>query len=333
VFRSIRDFVDCQRYAAQGNPQAIERMTQHFDSISEYQLALAEQHFDEYALGDDTTTTGAGIVPDYLATEVIGLIDNFRPGVNLFPRDPAGDHGMAVVYPEVKTKPDVDTQATQNTEVTSQAMDIDPKSVSLVTYAGASQIAMQLIERSQPSFLNRVLAELAGVYAQRTDAAFVAALVSGAGNTAIVADLGADAAATYAAFAVAAGDVAAGIKRPANAAIVAVDRFVELIGLVDSEGRPLVTPAESGPNNAQGVGGLSSFRFDYAGLSQGIVVDPHAADGTCAVVSTEAAASVETASQQVRAVQAGLLAVDVGIWGMFAPVVKYADGISTITPS
>lgn len=322
LFKSLRHFVDTQRYAAMGRADAMELMAKHVASIGDV---------EEYALGDDTTTTAVGIVPDYLSSKVIGLIDDFRPTTSALQRDPAGDHGMSVVYPEVKVKPDVDTQATQNTEVASQAMDIDPKSVPLVTYAGASQVAMQLIERSQPSFLDRLFRELAGVYAERTDAAHIAAIVAGAGNTAIVADLSTSASTTYAAVAAAAGDVYGGIKRPANTMITAVDRFIELASLVDSEGRPLINFPGSGPANAQGLGSLSSGRFEYAGLNG--IVDPHAADGTCAVMWAGAAGSIETGTQQVRAVQAGLLAVAVGVWGLFAPVVYYADGISTITPS
>lgn len=332
-FRNLQEFIAVQRAAMNGNTRARERMDLYAREAGERARSLSKS-LSEFALDDDTTTTAAGLVPDYLSSEIIGLIDNFRPFVDSIPSDPVGDYGMSVIYPKVVTKPDVGVQSTEKTEVTTQAMDIDPVSVDLVTYAGASDVSMQLIERSQPSFVDRLYAELAGVYAERTDAASIAAVVAAAvaaSSTAIVADLSTDAGATYGAFATGAAAIAAAIKRPADTVWVAADRFGELLALVDSEGRPLIVPEEQGPENAQGVGSFATFRFRYGGFR--VIVDPHAADGTCLIGWSGAAATLELTPQQLRAVQVDLLGVNMGVWGLFATVTKYATGFYAITPS
>lgn len=330
-FRDLREYFTIQRNALNGDAPARERMAL-YTREAEAVMQATRAGLSEYALADDTTTTAAGLVPDYLSSEVISLIDNFRPFVESIPSDPVGPYGMSVVYPKVVTKPDVGVQAAEKTEVESQAMDIDPFSVDLVTFAGASDVSLQLIERSQPSFLNLLFAELAGVYAGRTDAASIAAVVAAVdamgGHEATVADLGASAAATWAAFAAAAAAIAADSKRPADTVWIAADRFGQLLELVDSDGRPLIVPDESGPSNAQGVGSFGTFRFRYGGLR--VIVDPHAAAGTVLIGWARGASTVELRPQQLRALQVDLLGVNAGVWGLFATVVKYPQAFYII---
>lgn len=324
-FRSLHEFIMVQRAAQYGgDPRAAQRMEAY---RAEVQAQL--DSLGEYVLDDETTTTAAGLVPDYLSNEIIGLINDFRPFVDSVPSDPIGDHGMSVVYPKVVVKPDVGIQAAEKTEVTSQAMDIDPFSVDLVTYAGATDVSLQLVERSQPSFVDRLFAELAGVYAERTDAASIAAAVAAAvaaGNTAVVANFGTDASATWAAIAAGAADIAASVKRPADTLWIAADRFGQLITLTDSEGRPLLTPRGT---NAMGTGDFTTFEYDLGGLR--VIVDPHAAAGTALLGWRGSVATLELSPQQLRAVQVDLLGLNVGVWGLFATVVKYPTGLYAIT--
>lgn len=321
-FRDLREYVMTQLSAARGEVTAAERMTLY---TREVEAALATQRagLSEYALDDDTTTTAAGLVPDYLSSEIIGLITTSRPFVDSIPSDPVGPYGMSVVYPKVVTRPDVGVQATEKTEVTSQAMDVDPFSVDLVTYAGASDVSLQLVERSQPSFLNRLFAELAGVYSERTDAASIAAVVAAVDalgtHEAVVANLGADAAATYGAFATAAGVIAGSVKRPADTIWLSTDRWAELMSLVDADGRPLIVPEDG--SNQQGAGSFATFRFRYGGWR--VIVDPFAAADTTLIGWSGGASTVELRPQQLRALQVNLLGINAGVWGLFATVVKY----------
>jgi HK97 family phage major capsid protein len=324
-FRSLHEYVMTQHRAREGHPAAVQRIATYHQAAAE-QLAGLEQ----YALADDTTTTATGLVPDYLSSEIIGLIDNFRPFVDSIPSDPVGPYGMSVVYPNVTTKPDVGVQAVEKTQVTSQAMVVGTKVVDLVTFAGASDVSLQLVERSQPSFLDRLFAELAGVYAQRTDAASIAAAKAAAvaaGNVGVVANLGTSAAATWAAVAAGVAGIIADTKRAPTHMWISADRFGQLITLVDSSGRPLLTPVMGG-TPGQGTADFTTFEFQYGGLR--VIVDPHAAAGTALLGWNGAAATLELRPQQLRALQVDLLGLNVGVWGLFSTVIKYGGGFWTI---
>ena len=312
AFSGLYDFVVTARRALElGDPEAQKRL-------------------DDYVLADDTTTTAAGVIPDPLSTEIISIIDTTRPYINSVPRDPIGGSGMTISYPRVTQKPLVDVQATEKTEVASQATTIDTLDVPLLTYAGASDVALQLIERSDPSFVTQLFREYADVYAGKTEADATAAAVAAAGDTAVLADLGADGAATWAAVAAASGAVALGVRRPADTMLLSVDRWTQLLSLADTDGRPLVVFPPNGPNNAAGSGALSTFNGQYGGLD--IVVSADAAAGTCVIYNRgRSNATVEQNPQQLRALEVSLLGMNMGIWSLFAHVAKYPDGASTLT--
>jgi HK97 family phage major capsid protein len=292
----------------------------------------ARAKMEEFVLADDTTTTAAGLVPDYFSRDIIGIINSGRPYVESIPSDPIGDHGMTIQYPRRTQKPLIDVQATEKTEVASQPTTFDFTTVDLVTYAGASDVSLQLIERSAPSFVTRLFSEYAGVYADKTDGDAVADALANAGASAILADLGADAALTWAAVSTAAEAVYVANRRAADQMVVAVDRFYQLMDLVDSDGRPLLVFGPNGPQNAQGTtgSGFAGTTATYNGLR--VIVDPNAAAGTCLVMWSGAAVTIEQTPQQLRALQVSLLGMDMGIWALFAHFVKYPGSIYAITP-
>ena len=320
-------------------PGSISEPKPAFDNLQDFVLTFAHasngdsaagQKMAEFALLDDTTTTATGLVPDFFSRDIIGRIFTDRPYVSAIPSDPIGDHGMTIQYPKRTAQPLVDVQATEKSEVASQVTSFVFVTVDLLTYAGASDVALQLIERSAPSFVDRLFMEYADVYAAKTDTDAVADAVAGAGDTAILADLGADAAATWAAVALAATVIFTATRRSPDILVLAPDRWGQLISLVDTDGRPLVVLTPQGPTNAQGTGGgFHNTEANYNGLR--VIVDPNAAVGTCIVMDSQSAVSIEQTPQQLRALQVSLLGMDMGIWALFAHYVKYADGIYTLT--
>lgn len=320
-------------------PGAIKERVSPFENLKEFVLTLgdaqkgdrkAQAKIEEYVLADDTTTTAAGVVPDGQSSEIISIVADSRPFVATIPNDPIGDFGMTVNYPTVTQKPDVDVQAAEKTEVASQATTVGVTALDLITFAGASDVARQLIERSQPSFVDLLFREYAGVYADKTEASAVAAGIAGAGGTAILADLGADAALTYAAFAAASGAIMTGTRRAASDAILSVDKWIELMRLVDSDGRPLLVMDPQGPANAAGNSDLASMSGTYAGIR--IWADPAAPAATTLIYNRNRSAAVgEQAPIQLRAEVVSLLGFEMGVYGLFGTIVKYADGLYTLT--
>ena len=311
-FADLRDFVLCLASAQRGDPGAGERI-------------------ENYVLADDTTTTAAGVVPDFLSQRVIEIIDPQRYYLNTIQRDPIGPAGMSVVYPEVTQSPTVDVQADQKTEVASQNMVITTRDVPLLTYAGASDVARQLVERSQPSFVEILFRHYANEYAQKTDGDAVDAGISGAGSSAILDDLGADAGATLLAFNTANAAIIAAVRRPSTHVALSVDRWVQLLSLVDSDGRPLLVFPPNGPTNAQGQASLAVMSGQYHGLVA--YVDPNigTADGCLIYNADEFAVYLEQDAVQLRAEVVSLLGFDMGVYGLFAHLVVQSGAGSTLT--
>ena len=310
LFTSIGDFAVTQAKASFGDADASRKM-------------------ELFALAEETTTTGAGVVPDYLSSEYLSIIAQGRAFVGNIPNDPIGTAGMSVVYPKKTSGPSVGVQATENTEVSSTAMPIGTISVDLNTYAGANKVSQQLLSRSAPSFVDILFRELAGQYSEVTDAASIAAAVAGAGDTAILADLGADAAATFTAFNAANSAIIAGTRQPADTVFVAPDRWAQLNSLLDTTERPLLVYGPNDPSNAMGQSQFNTMVAQFHGWTVRLDVD--AATGTCLIANTSVLANLESSPTQLSALQVDTLSTDFGIWGLQNIVIKFADGLSTLT--
>ena len=323
-----------------GGPATTEPRTEEFADLRDFvlTLALAQRgdadagaRIESYVLADDTTTTASGVVPDFLSQRVLEIIDPLRYYLNTIQRDPIGPAGMSVVYPNVTQSPTVDVQADQKIEVASQNMIIGTVDVPLLTYAGASDVARQLVERSQPSFVEILFRHYANAYAQKTDGDAVDAGISGAATSNILADLGADASATLAAFNAANAAIIASVRKPATHVALSVDRWVELLSLADSDGRPLLVFPPNGPTNAQGQASLAVMSGQYHGLIA--YVDPNigTADGCLIYNADEYAVYLEQDAVQLRAEVVSLLGFDMGVYGLFAHLVTHDGAGSTLT--
>lgn len=314
LFTDMKDYLLTRRDAHMGDHEALAKMEKH-----------TRQVMAEFVMSADTTAASAGLVPNYLSKTILGLLESQRPTVSAFGKIPAGDYGMSVVLPKVTTEAVVAAQANQLDQPNSTTMAISTATFALETYAGAQRASMQLVERSDPSFVERALAGLASSYAVVTDAAFNAALVAGVGtNTAIVANLGTSASATYAAILAGVGAIATDIKRSADLMILGTTRWTQLMSLIDSEDRPLVTALN--PTNAQGIGSGDFWRFQYAPGLVGIH-DPNAAATSCLIAWSGAAASIEVEQPRLMVTNVDTLSVDFGIWGLFSDAILYGGNV------
>lgn len=133
----------------------------------------------ERALTDLLTTANVGVVPPAYTTELIGIINKARPFMETTRRMDMPANGMQIIFPRIGTRPTVAEQTTQKTEVSSGAVTTDTVTANVRTFAGAGDISLQLLRRSDPSFLNLYLELLAERYARAVDAAAVAALIAG----------------------------------------------------------------------------------------------------------------------------------------------------------
>jgi hypothetical protein len=295
------------------------------------QAAMAgdENAMLQFALAEDDTTTAGGVVPDFLSQEILSIVDTARPFVASFVNDPIGEAGMNVVYPEVTQKPAVGVQAAQHDEVDSQALLIDTSSFALATHAGANKVAIQLIERSQPSFVEALFREFAGEYAISTEVQGITDALVAITQVQLLVDASTDAAATILAFAEANTQVIDGVRRPSTHVWCGSARWEQLLSLVDTAGRPLVTWPGGGPTNAFGTADLSAMEGTLSGLRIVLVPNMGAADMIQGWAG--GAANLEQTPQQLRALQVGTLAWELGVYGLYKFAVKYPLGFVKYT--
>jgi len=278
----------------------------------------------EFALAQDDTTTAAGIVPDYLASEVLSIVDTARPFVASFASSPIGAAGMNVVYPQVTQKPSVGKQVGEGTQPASQEMTVEDVSYKLDTFAGANKASVQVIERSDPSYVNLFYTEMAGEYAINTEQAALTTLAAAVTQTVSLPDASADPGATIAALASANTLIIKGVRRPGTTVWVGAARWEQFLSLVDSTGRPVVTWPEGSPSNAFGTASLSAMSGTISGLTLRLV--PNMLDEDMYIGWSGAAANLEQNPQQLQALRVDTLSYELGVYGYYAFAAKYPKG-------
>lgn len=139
------------------------------------------------ALSQSTTTDLAGIVPPAYVGEIVGLINPGRPTINAIANRALPASGMKVTYPAWDTKPAVDEQIDEFDEVNSDAAAITLEEVSVRTFAGANELSIQAVDRSDPSAVAAILEALSVSFGQKTNAAAVSGLITAAGAATTVA--------------------------------------------------------------------------------------------------------------------------------------------------
>ncbi len=273
------------------------------------------------ALQVATVTENTGMVPPNYLRDIIGVIDDSRPFINSIERAALPASGMKVFTPKLGTQAGVGVVA-EGAEFTSVDTSVTFQEDTIIKFAGAGVLNLELVERSDPSFLDLYLRELAASYAQKTDA--YAAQIASQNATA------SSAATIYGAIAKGIADSFGVMRFTPNRLMVAntggedgID-FAGLLGAVDGSGRPLY--AAAAPQNANGLISQGSTAGSVAGLD--LVVDPNYTgddlNAKHALVYPSAAMRFhESGTVQVRANIVANGQIEVGIYGFAAVVNRY----------
>lgn len=218
------------------------------------------------ALQVATVAENTGMVPPNYLRDVIGVINDSRPFIDSIERAPLPASGMKIFTPKLGTKATVAVVA-EGAEFSSTDTTVTFQEDTVVKFAGAGIIDVELLDRSEPGFLDLYLRELAESYAIKTDA--YAAQIAAQNATQ------SSAATIYAAIAKGIADSYGVMRSTPNRLLVAntggedgID-FAGLLAAVDSTGRPLY--AAAAPSNANGLVTQGSTSGTVAGL--GLVVD------------------------------------------------------------
>jgi len=280
------------------------------------------------ALQVATVAENTGMVPPTYLKDVIGIIDSSRPFIDSIERAALPASGMKIFTPKLGTQAAVALTA-EGAEFASADTTVTFQEDNVVKFAGAGKLDLELVDRSDPSFLDLYLRELAASYAQKTDqyAAQIAA------------DGSADSSSTtiYKAIAKSIADSYGIMRQTPNNLLVATSGgndgvdFAGLLGEVDTTGRPLY--AAAAPQNANGLITQGSTNGTVGGLN--LVVDPNYTGGTAAikvglVYPTMAMRFHESGTLQIRANVVANGQLEIGIYGYVAVVNRYPTAFRAV---
>lgn len=164
-------------------PSAVERpkpTLAHWASVAVRQLRgmpISKQELQERALDDILTPDNPGLVPDALRNDLlIGVVNRRRPFLTSTTQIVAPESGMNITVPVLSQRSTVDTQATQKTEIDSTAMKVTTKDFAAVSVFGGADVAIQMIRRAEPYFMDLLMRDLGHAYARKSDALALTAL-------------------------------------------------------------------------------------------------------------------------------------------------------------
>lgn len=146
-----------------------------FRSFGEYVKAVYSGETENRALDVQTLADAPGLVPPVWLRDIRGVLDRGRPCITAVggPISAAGA-GMTVNWPyfDGNLASIVATQANEGDEVNSVDIDIKKGTATLATYAAGSRLSFQVIERTDPSYVDAHQRIMVGAYGTETDYAF-----------------------------------------------------------------------------------------------------------------------------------------------------------------
>lgn len=302
-------------------PRALPSLTagQYASKILSAQRGNREAMDFLTAAGEATTTDNAGLIPVPFLREIIGVVDSSRPFIDSIERRALPASGMSFRIPRWQVLPTV--AETNELATPSDTMtEIDDLTVNVVKFAGQQRVSIELLERSDPSYLDELLRGLASSYAQQTDLyAFTEGIVGcgasgGTGYVAAIADAVAESAAV--------------MRFNPNRLLVGATQYAGLLSAEDDAGRPLFNAV--GPtSNAAGTNIMS--RGNVMGLD--LVVDYNIGATNILAYPSAYATFYESGTAQVRVNVIDTMTVEIAVYGFVALANKYPTAIRAITVS
>jgi HK97 family phage prohead protease len=274
------------------------------------------------ALQIATVTENTGVVPPNYLRDVIGVIDDSRPFINSIERAPLPATGMKIFTPKLGAQATTALTA-EGAEFSSTDTAVSFQEDNIVKFAGANVVNVELFDRSDVSFSELLIRELAASYAQKTDAY--------AANIAAQNSAGSTGSTVYKSIADGIADSFGVMRMTPNRLLVATSGgvndidFAGLLGAVDGSQRPLFA-AGGTLQNAGGIITQGSTAGTVAGLQ--LVVDPNytgndAGSKYALVYPSNAMRFHESGTIELRANIVANGRIEIGLYGYCAVVNRY----------
>jgi phage head maturation protease len=130
---------------------------------------------------DLVTADNLGVVPPMFSGDIRETIDTSRPFLESTRRLNIPRAGMQLTVPVLATRPTTGVQSSEKAELVSTITEITPANFDPTTIGGYGDISLQLLKRSDPSYLELYLDLLSEAYGIDADDQAVDALLAGSG--------------------------------------------------------------------------------------------------------------------------------------------------------
>jgi uncharacterized protein len=288
--------------------------------------SLGDEDARQYVLAAADTSDNAGLVPTRQLTTVInGLANTTRSNIDAISRGALPDAGMTFEIPKITQLPSVAVTAEagtpSETDQNSAFVSVDVKK-----YAGQQTFSVELLDRSNPLFMNELMNNLAAQYAKATDTAVNAALIAGATADGTTITTYPTAAELLGVVARGAASVYSNTQGFARNIIMNTSQWSNVMTLNDG-GRPIYNAQV--PQNAGGVVAPTSVRGNVAGLDLYVTANTAATtdtDGSILIVNPDAYTWYEGPTYQLRADVIASGQISIVMYGYGAIATKIGAG-------
>jgi HK97 family phage major capsid protein len=260
--RQVDDLTD--RLSEAVNRMSPQEQAKTLGVIDGFALSLRDlaQHRHTRALADVVSGSNAGVLPPEWSNQVIRYVDARRPLIAASGKMGFPTSGHTLTLPKMAQEALVGARGTEKTQVPTRALQTVSETFTAEWYAGAVDVAMELIAQSDPSIVTLVVQSLLDQYAVATEVAHITN-AEAAGS-----DAGALDVATYGGLV---GDLIVGSNsvreatgRPGDMLAVNTDKWAAILGLVDSDNRRVF--ATNGATNADGSASLTAEAINIGGI-------------------------------------------------------------------
>ena len=295
-----------------------------FRSFGDYRMAVMNGEIENRALFDQVTDNNPGVLPPNWSFIVRGIFDLGRPTIAAFGVESAGTSGTTFNWPywSGDLTDIVAEQVDEKDDINSVAINILKGTATLKTFAAGSDISYQLLQRSNPSYVDAHSRIMLNSYVQVTDIAFVAA-VYGA-RTPYVYDITTDT--TGAAFREAVFGASVNVQTatgmPAEFVLVSPDVFKKIGGW------STFFPSNYGTFNVSGTAQANTLGVNVSGLP--VILDRNIGGNAILVSNREAARWIEDGPRFAQAENVAQLGRDVAIYGYGASQIISGAGIQSL---
>ena len=295
-----------------------------FRSFGDYRMAVMNGEIENRALFDQVTDNNPGVLPPNWSFIVRGIFDLGRPTIAAFGVESAGTSGTTFNWPywSGDLTDIVAEQVDEKDDINSVAINILKGTATLKTFAAGSDISYQLLQRSNPSYVDAHSRIMLNSYVQVTDIAFVAA-VYGA-RTPYAYDITTDT--TGAAFREAVFGASVNVQTatgmPAEFVLVSPNVFKKIGGW------STFFPSNYGTFNVSGTAQANTLGVNVSGLP--VILDRNIGGNAILVSNREAARWIEDGPRFAQAENVAQLGRDVAIYGYGASQIISGAGIQSL---